>query len=222
MGARLIAGIVPRGKGETLAAAARAAGAGGGTVLTARGTAKNAIMAALGLGDTSKDVSITFVDEAQAKSVRDAIIAATATSGRNFGVLFSIDAFGFGHGTFAATSEATPMEASNTTACETRMIGLIVNKGYADDAMAAARKAGATGGTVISGRGTAKPDDATFFGVALVPEKEVLVILADADKADAILASIRALPCLAEKGSGIAFCLPVDDFTMLGNTASQK
>ena len=218
MSAKLIAGIVPHGKGEMLASAARAAGAGGGTLLTARGTAKSAILAALGLGDTSKDVSITFVDDAQAPVVRDAMISATSGAGRNFGVLFSIDAFGFGRGPFAATSEAPKMEASRNTTGNTRMIGLIVNKGYADDAMAAARKAGATGGTVICGRGTAKPDDAKFFGVALVPEKEVLVILADAAKADAILDAIRTLPCLAGKGSGIAFCLPVDDFTTLGSS----
>ena len=217
MGAKLIAGIVPHGKGEMIAAAACAAGAGGGTLLTARGTAKSALLAALGLGETTKDVAVIFVDDAMAPRIRDAIVSAASGEGRNFGVLFSIGALGFGRGRFDASSKADTMEASKSTAGMTRLIGLIVNKGYADDAMAAARKAGATGGTVICGRGTAKPDDATFFGVALVPEKEVLVILADDEKADAILDSVRSLPCLAERGSGIAFCLPVTDFAALGN-----
>ena len=59
------------------------------------------------------------------------------------------------------------------------LISVILNKGYADDAMAAARKAGAGGGTVINARGTAREDDAKFFGMHIVPEKEMLMISAD-------------------------------------------
>ena len=98
----------------------------------------------------------------------------------------------------------------------TELVGIVVNKGYAEDAMAAARKAGAGGGTVVPARGTAKPDDETFFGVKLVPEKELLLVLADSSLADAVVDAVRALPCFAEKGSGIAFRVPVRDFAALG------
>lgn len=98
----------------------------------------------------------------------------------------------------------------------TELVGIVVNKGYAEDAMAAARKAGALGGTIVPARGTARPDDETFFGVKLVPEKELLLILADAALADAVLDAVRALPCFAEKGSGVAFRVPVRDFSALG------
>ena len=49
-----------------------------------------------------------------------------------------------------------------------------------------------------------------------VPEKELLLILADAALADAVVDAVRALPCFAEKGSGIAFRVPVRDFAALG------
>jgi hypothetical protein len=45
-----------------------------------------------------------------------------------------------------------------------QMINVIVNKGYAEDAMSAARKAGAGGGTIIGARGTAKEDDEARAG----------------------------------------------------------
>ena len=99
------------------------------------------------------------------------------------------------------------------------LITVILNKGYADDAMAVARKAGAGGGTVISARGTAKESDAKFFGMHIVPEKEMLLIVVEQEKMDAVLEAIRTLPCLAEPGSGIAFCSGVDDFTLLGRKA---
>ncbi|MBQ9726925.1 MAG: P-II family nitrogen regulator [Kiritimatiellae bacterium] len=82
--------------------------------------------------------------------------------------------------------------------------------------MAAARAAGAGGGTVLSAHGTAKPDDATFFGVPIVPEKDTLLVLVPEEKADAVFDAVRALPCLAEKGSGVVFCAPVERFAALG------
>ena len=36
------------------------------------------------------------------------------------------------------------------------------------------------------------------------------------EKKTAVLEAIRTLPCLAEPGSGIAFCSGVDEFTLLG------
>ncbi len=97
-----------------------------------------------------------------------------------------------------------------------RLVHVIVNKGYAEDAMAAARKAGAGGGTILHARGTAREDDAKFFGVPIVPEKDTLLILVPTEKASAVFDAIRSLPCLAEKGSGIVFTLPVSDFSVLG------
>ena len=97
-----------------------------------------------------------------------------------------------------------------------QMINVIVNKGYAEDAMAAARKAGAGGGTIIGARGTAKEGDAAFFGMKIVPEKEMLMILVPDEKKSAIVEAITALPCFAEAGSGIIFCNEAQDFTVLG------
>lgn len=97
-----------------------------------------------------------------------------------------------------------------------QMINVIVNKGYAEDAMAAARKAGAGGGTIISARGTAKEGDAAFFGMTIVPEKDMLMILVPSDKKDAIVNAITELPCFDQAGSGIIFCNEAQNFTVLG------
>lgn len=97
-----------------------------------------------------------------------------------------------------------------------QMITIIVNKGFADDAMAAARKAGAGGGTIMNARGTAKPGDETFFGMEIVPEKDMIMIVAENSKVQAILDAVRELPCLAQPGSGIAFACPAENFTVLG------
>ena len=96
------------------------------------------------------------------------------------------------------------------------MINIIVNKGYAEDAMAAARKAGAGGGTILSARGTAKEGDEKFFGMEIVPEKEMLIVLVPSDKKTEILDAVKSLPCFEKAGSGIVFSSEVETFSTLG------
>ncbi len=112
------------------------------------------------------------------------------------------------------TGDDNMADAANTNAYE--MINIIVNKGYAEDAMAAARKAGAGGGTILSARGTAKEGDEKFFGMEIVPEKEMLMILVPSDKKEAVLDAVKSLPCLEKAGSGIVFSSEVESFSVLG------
>ncbi len=96
------------------------------------------------------------------------------------------------------------------------LITCIVNHGLADEVMAAARSAGATGGTILSARGTSTEEDAKFFGYTLVPEKEMLLILVGAALTGTVLEAIRALPILSEPGVGIAFSCDVERFVIFG------
>lgn len=214
MNRKLVAAIVPDGAAAEIDAAARAAGAQGGTVLRGRGTAASTLLQLLGLGGSAKEISLHVVPGPAEPRVADAIRAAAAAHKPHFGVLFTLDVPRFVRG---GVPEPPPLEEEPVnTERNHRLVVAIVNKGYAEDAMAAARKAGARGGTVLSAHGTAKPDDATFFGVPIVPEKDVLLVLVPAGTADAVVDAVRDLPCLREKGSGIVFCAPVERFAPLG------
>ena len=98
---------------------------------------------------------------------------------------------------------------------EWTMIQVICEMGYADDIMAEARKAGAGGGTIIKGHGTAKEDDVKFFGYPITSEKEVLVIVETNEKAEEIVKAIESLPLLSKKGKAVMFTLPVTSFVPL-------
>ena len=214
MNRKLVAAIVPDGAAAEIDAAARAAGAQGGTVLRGRGTAASTLLQLLGLGGSAKEISLHVVPGPAEPRVADAIRAAAAAHKPHFGVLFTLDVPRFVRG---GVPEPPPLEEEPVNTQRThRLVVAIVNKGYAEDAMAAARGAGARGGTVLSAHGTAKPDDATFFGVPIVPEKDVLLVLVPAETADAVVDAVRDLPCLKDKGSGIVFCAPVERFAPLG------
>lgn len=216
MGYKLLISIVPHDSGELISNAAKSAGAGGGTIVMGRGTASNGVLQLLGLGDTSKDIVYIIIQEKLKSAVYDAIIKASEKKA-HFGLMFTLNTPDFiraGH--LNEKSEESKGEENMKNENSYQMINVIVNKGYAEDAMAAARKAGAGGGTIIGARGTAKEDDAAFFGTKIVPEKDMLMILVPASKKDDIVNAITVLPCFAEAGSGIVFCNEAQDFTLLG------
>ena len=86
----------------------------------------------------------------------------------------------------------------------------IVNAGFSDTVMSAARACGATGGTVLHARGTANPEAETFFKITIQPDKEVVLILVPTAIKDDILHAIYREAGLNTPGQGIAFSLPVD------------
>ena len=91
------------------------------------------------------------------------------------------------------------------------LIMCIVNAGFSDTVMEAAKDAGARGGTVLNGRGTANKEAESFFHIAIQPEKEVVMILVDAKIKDAVLHALYQKAGLDTMGRGIAFSLPVDN-----------
>lgn len=86
----------------------------------------------------------------------------------------------------------------------------VVNTGFADDVMFAARKAGAGGGTIIKGRGTAPLEAEETFKITVQPEKEIVIILVPEKIKDDVLRSVYDSAGLGSEGQGIAFSIPIE------------
>ncbi|MDE7086670.1 MAG: P-II family nitrogen regulator [Clostridia bacterium] len=93
----------------------------------------------------------------------------------------------------------------------------IVNAGYSDIVMDAAKEVGARGGTVIHARGTANKEAEQLFQITIQPDKEIVMILVPSDIKDAVLHALYRDAGLKTAGQGIAFSLPVDDVVGLSS-----
>ena len=93
---------------------------------------------------------------------------------------------------------------------EHEVIFCIVNAGFADAVMDAAKEYGARGGTVIHARGTANSEVEKRFEIAVQPEKEMVMILVPSQIKDDILHALYRAVGLKTPGQGIAFSMPVD------------
>jgi len=91
------------------------------------------------------------------------------------------------------------------------VIFVIVNSGFAEEAMAVAKEQGVRGGTILNARGVAKEKEATFFGITVHAEKEILMMVVDKAIRDNVLNAMYTQMGMGKKAQGIAFALPVSD-----------
>lgn len=87
----------------------------------------------------------------------------------------------------------------------------VVNAGFSELVMDAAKEVGARGGTVIHARGTANKEAEKFFHITIQPDKEIVMILVPSDIKDDVLRAIYRQAGLKSAGQGIAFSMAVDE-----------
>ena len=89
------------------------------------------------------------------------------------------------------------------------VIVTIVKRGYGDYVVSAAKAQGATGATLISGRGTSPNKEKQILGISISPEKDVVLILVDKAMRKKIMQEIVKATNLNSESTGISFSLPV-------------
>ena len=97
----------------------------------------------------------------------------------------------------------------------------IVNSGYSEAVMDAAKKLGARGGTIMNARGTANKEAEKFFNITIPPEKEIVMILVPSALKEDILHALYKQVGLDTPGQGIAFALPVAGVVGLSDDGEQ-
>ncbi len=90
------------------------------------------------------------------------------------------------------------------------LITCIVQRGIADDIIAAAREAGAQGATVHYAKGTGIRERLGILGVAVEVEKEVINIVVSSEQADKVFEKIYTAGRLDTPGMGMVYITPLD------------
>ncbi len=89
------------------------------------------------------------------------------------------------------------------------MVFCIINSGFSETVMDAAKEAGARGGTVMSGHGTANKEAEEKFGIPIQSDKEILMIIVKKELKDDVLSAIYKVAGVDSPSRGIVFSLPV-------------
>jgi nitrogen regulatory protein PII len=221
--ATLLIAMVAHGQGEPLVKTAKKNGAKGATIAPGRCFHQNRLLNFLGLAKERQDVVLSLLGP-EISEVSRVLKAEDADKGKKGGRLsglaLTLKAIGFSKSLSASPEPPKSPKERGAMDHPYQLITAILNQGLADEVMAVARKAGAEGGTVITARGTGTEEDIKFFGLTLVPEKEVLFIVAESSKSPAILEAIRRYPGLSAPGLGILFASEVESLFWLGQADS--
>ena len=187
-------------------------------IFHAQGTASSEVMDMLGLDGVDKNILMTmmpklFADE-MLKKLRKKLHLGMPNTGISFTVAMS---GGSGH-ILQLMEKMEPEEKerlaerneTDMTDNEYSMIMAIVNQGFSEDVMNAARPKGASGGTVFHSRRVGNEEAMKFWKISVQEEREVVIILAGKEDKRAIMQEIGKKCGMQSKAQGIVMSLPVD------------
>ena len=96
-----------------------------------------------------------------------------------------------------------------------KLILSLVKEDITDRIVDAAKKAGATGATIIPARGTGIHEAKTFFGLTLEARTDIVMLLIEEHLVSKILDAIKKAGQFHKPGTGIAFVVPVEQIAGL-------
>jgi nitrogen regulatory protein PII len=184
-----------------------------------RGTASSEILDLLGIGGSEKAVILSLEQEILVPDLIQGVRKKLGSQAAGAGIAFTIPLSGINNPILKVFKESiiknlnisSVQEGEKmTTEIKHDLIVSIVNQGYSDEFMTAAREAGAGGGTVINARGLAHKGPVKFFGVSVQDEKEIIIIIAGRDRKAAIMQAVSQAYGITTEAGGIIFSLPVD------------
>ena len=182
------------------------------------GTAPSEMMDIFGLGSNDKDVIISVAPASAVNALAGELGKNLDTSSRYGGLMMILSLSAINRLTAEiltrANRENIEKGAENVMKSEYKhqLIMISVNQGYTDQVMQTAKRAGATGGTILRARlaGEEKLQQFDLPDTALEEEKEIIMILAPENKAAEIMSEVNREHGLKSEAKGIIWALPVE------------
>lgn len=178
-----------------------------------KGTATSEHLSMYGLATTEKAVLSTVADGTATRQLLRAAKLKMFIDIPGNGIMMSIPMKSVGGGaTLAYLTDNKPVDGEKPKMeFAHELIIVVLNEGFSDAVMTAARPAGASGGTVLSAKGTGMVQAEKFLGLSLADEKDVLMIVARSEEKAAIMRAIMEQAGPGTKAGAICFSLPVSN-----------
>lgn len=188
-------------------------------VFHAQGTASSEVMDMLGLDGVDKNILLSMMPKLFADEMLKKLRKKLHLGMPNTGIAFTVAMSGGSGHIMQLMEKMEPEEnekprernEADMTDNEYSMIMAIVNQGFSEDVMNAARPKGASGGTVFHSRRVGNEQAMKFWKISVQEEREVVIILAGKEDKLAIMQEIGKQCGMQSKAQGIVMSLPVDN-----------
>lgn len=182
------------------------------------GTASSEMIDMLGLGNPDKTMLMSFMPKPFADIMLKKLKKELRLGTVNSGIAFTMPLSGANHlvvRLYEHLEEHICQEEQgkgkfSMADCQYFLIAAIVNQGYSENVMDAARAAGANGGTVVPSRRIGDEQALGFWGMSIQSEKDIVFIVADKENRLDIMKSIGEKCGMHSEAKGILVSLPID------------
>ena len=184
------------------------------TVTNASGTASASVLDYFGLAETKKDVYLAIIPDYLEHNILSKLKNTFKFEEIGTGITFTIPISSsnkFLMDSFKKSDVEEKVKDMKEDNNKYHLIITIVLEGYLEQAMAAAKKAGATGGTVIKGRGLANLVPAKVLGFNIEPEREVILNVVEDESKQKVMEEITSAVGIKTGGKGVCIALPISD-----------
>ena len=184
------------------------------TVTNASGTASASVLDYFGLAETRKDVYLAIIPDYLEHNILSKLKNTFKFEEIGTGITFTIpisSSIKFLMDSFKKSDVEEKVKDMKEDNNKYHLIITIVLEGYLEQAMAAAKKAGATGGTVIKGRGLANLVPAKVLGFNIETEREVILNVVEDESKQKVMEEITSAVGIKTGGKGVCIALPISD-----------
>ncbi len=195
--------IVKDGIGSKVVQVAKKNGVSGATVLMGKGSVNNRLLRLFSISDTRKEIVLMLSHQDNTNYLLERLNKSFDFRKPNHGIAFTTPISGVYGKSDSKLDNTHAKEGGDKTMYQN--IVIIVDKGKAEDVIDAAVMAGSKGGTIINARGSGIHETSKLFSMNIEPEKEMVMILSEESRTDAIIESIRKEMKIDEPGNGVIF-----------------
>ncbi len=191
--------------------------------VSAFGTASSEMRDILGLDSTEKAALLSFLPRDNAREMLNRFKRVLKIGSTNSGIAFTLPITALSKlalrimESAELTPEANEKRRNNRMNNKYALITAIVNQGYSENLMEAARAAGAAGGTVLHSRSVGNEAVSGAWGFAVEDEREIVLIVAENEKKLTIMQAISDACGIKSEAKGIVLSLPIEDAIGLGD-----
>lgn len=208
--------VVNRGQSEAVLQHLQVFGVGGGVVMPGEGTVFNKGLEFFGLNESLKDIIFLPVPLGFEEALHEHMLKKFKLHRRHRGIAFSLPL-----SRFQRLSFQEDRLRRDPYSYEYHCLITILERTKAKECVHHAQEAGASGGTILHGRGAGIPRD-SLFELLIEPQKDVVFFILPTAILENVQKAITTHMHLEEEGRGILFALPVHRVTGLFSRDEEK
>lgn len=182
----------------------------------ASGTASSETLDILGLGSPDRSLILSLLTKDLADKMIRKVHNELQFNIPGNGIGFTVSMNGASNhivkmlGNISRNEEIEERKGDTMSDIKRAMIVAVVNQGYSEEVMNAAKAVGATGGTVIHGRHAGDDEVSALWGLGIHEEKDIVLIIADAESKVSIMQAISSECGINTEAKGIVVSMPLD------------